>query len=248
MFLFLLFVPAAPKIFLRPQLESKSKLIYCKEQKAQCFRYGKTFARYAYAKENNFTMPSTTIDSGLKKYAIGPKLRRLRLRKGMGLIELGKHTGLSPAMLSKLERGVMHPTLPTLLRIAMVFSVGLEYFFSPSERRVVEVIRKKDRLRFPATMDAAKPPYHFESLDFPVPERKMNSYFAEFAASGEKPPRPHEHPGVEFLFVLSGALEINVNGEALGLFEGDAIYFDSSVPHYYRASGSKRTTALVVTS
>ena len=73
-------------------------------------------------------MATETITTGLKKYAIGSKLRRLRLRKSMGLLELSKHTGLSPALLSKLERDLMHPTLPTLLRIAMVFSVGLEYF------------------------------------------------------------------------------------------------------------------------
>ncbi len=48
----------------------------------------------------------------------------------MGLVELGKHTGLSPAMLSKLERGKLFRTLPTLMRIAMVFGVGLEHFFT----------------------------------------------------------------------------------------------------------------------
>ena len=41
-----------------------------------------------------------------------------------------RHTGLSPAMLSKVERGQLFPTLPTLLRIALVFSVGLDYFFA----------------------------------------------------------------------------------------------------------------------
>jgi transcriptional regulator with XRE-family HTH domain len=44
-------------------------------------------------------------------------------------VELGGHTGLSAAMLSKIERGVLIPTLPTLLRIAIVFNVGLEHFF-----------------------------------------------------------------------------------------------------------------------
>jgi transcriptional regulator with XRE-family HTH domain len=52
----------------------------------------------------------------------------------MGLVELGRHTGLSPAMRSKIERGQRFPTLPTLPRIAMVFSVGLD-FFSPRKRR-----------------------------------------------------------------------------------------------------------------
>src|ERR1700738_128158 len=110
-------------------------------------------------------MQSETITEGLKRYSIGQKLRRLRLRKSMGLLELSKHTGLSPALLSKLERDLMHPTLPTLLRIAMVFSVGLEYFFNPETRPVLEIVRKKDRMRFPDSQDPAQIAYYFESLD-----------------------------------------------------------------------------------
>src|SRR5438270_4818600 len=114
---------------------------------------------------------SKTIAEGLGKYDIGAKLRRLRLRKSMGLLELSKHTGLSPALLSKLERDVMHPTLPTLLRIAMVFSVELYYFFVPEPKPVLETVRKNERMRFPDSPGEKKTCYHFESLDFPVPQR-----------------------------------------------------------------------------
>lgn len=192
-------------------------------------------------------MPSDTIVQGLKKYGIGSKLRRLRLRKSMGLLELSKHTGLSPALLSKLEREVMHPTLPTLLRIAMVFSVGLEYFFNPEARPVLEIVRRKDRLRFPESPEAKPVSYYFESLDFPVADRALNSYFAEFEPVALQQWRLHEHPGVELLYVISGKLEMRIGQEVHHLGEGDAIYFDSSVPHGYRRTGSKRTTALVVT-
>jgi transcriptional regulator with XRE-family HTH domain len=113
-----------------------------------------------------FAMASDTITTGLKNYAIGSKLRHLRLRKSMGLVELGKHTGLSPALLSKLERDVMHPTLPTLLRIAMVFSVGLEYFFNPEPKPVLEIVRKKDRLRFRIRPKPAKPPTTLRAWTF----------------------------------------------------------------------------------
>ena len=78
-------------------------------------------------------MLSETLAKGLGDYAIGDKLRALRLKKKMGLVELGRHTGLSAAMLSKVERGKLFPTLPTLYRIALVFSVGLEYFFLPRQ-------------------------------------------------------------------------------------------------------------------
>ncbi len=192
-------------------------------------------------------MASDTITTGLKSYAIGSRIRRLRLRKSMGLVELGKHTGLSPALLSKLERDLMHPTLATLLRIAMVFSVGLEYFFNPEPKAVLEIVRKKDRLRFPDSPDASKVAYHFESLDFPVPNRELNSYLADFEPGQADQGQLHQHPGIEFVYVLSGKLELRTTEDRHELSQGDAIYFDSTVLHGYRRIGAKHTTALVVT-
>jgi transcriptional regulator with XRE-family HTH domain len=191
-------------------------------------------------------MASDTITQGLKSYAIGSKLRRLRLRKSMGLVELSKHTGLSPALLSKLERDVMHPTLPTLLRIAMVFSVGLEFFFNSEPKRVLAIVRKKDRLRFPDSPDARNVAYYFESLDFPVPNRALNAYLAEFEPIEAEQIRSHEHAGIELLYVLFGKLELRVGEDQHELSAGDSVYFDSSVAHGYRRIGAKRTTALVV--
>ena len=192
-------------------------------------------------------MPSQTITKGLKQYSIGHKLRRLRLRKSMGLVELGKHTGLSPALLSKLERDVMYPTLPTLLRISMVFSVGLEYFFDPEPKPVLEIVRRRDRLRFPDAPDGREVAYHFESLDFPISNRPLNTYYAEFEPLERSRVHQHEHAGVEFLYLISGKIAVAIGAEDHELAEGDAIYFDSSVPHSYRRIGSRRSTALVVT-
>src|SRR6476660_1250243 len=118
---------------------------------------------------------------GLSAYAIGDRLRALRLRKKMGLVELGQHTGLSPALLSKIERGRLFPTLPTLLRIALVFSVGLEFFFAGArEKPLVAVARKADRVQLPERQGVKEVAYRFESLDYPATERRFNSYYAEF--------------------------------------------------------------------
>ncbi len=193
-------------------------------------------------------MESETISEGLKKYGIGGKLRRLRLRKSMGLAELSRHTGLSPALLSKLERDLMHPTLPTLLRIALVFSVNLDYFFTAEPKPVLEIVRKRDRLRFPDSPGAGQAAYFFESLDFPVPQRVLNSYLAEFQAMASSDCRFHEHPGIELLYVVSGSLELRTRDTGYTLAAGDAVYFDASVPHAYRRIGDRRTTALVVTA
>src|ERR1700758_1722720 len=110
---------------------------------------------------------SATISEGLGRYSIGEKLRTLRVRKDMGLVELGKHTGLSAGLLSKLERGKLFPTLPTLLRIAMVFGVGLDFFFTDErKRRVVGIVRKQERVRLPERPGAQDVPYYFECLDY----------------------------------------------------------------------------------
>src|SRR5215470_17303911 len=112
-------------------------------------------------------MINETISAGLRPYSIGEKIRGLRLKKSMGLVELGKHTGLSPALLSKLERDKLYPTLPTLLRIALVFSVGLDYFFSDERKRyLVSVVKKQERIKLPDRPGATEIAYYFESLDF----------------------------------------------------------------------------------
>jgi transcriptional regulator with XRE-family HTH domain len=77
-------------------------------------------------------MLSETLAAGLLHYEIGPKIRALRLKKKLWLVQLGAHTDLSAGLLSKIERGQLFPTLPTLLRIALVFGAGLEHFFVDS--------------------------------------------------------------------------------------------------------------------
>ena len=151
-------------------------------------------------------MMNATIEQGLKPYAVGEKLRALRLKKKMGLVELGKHTGLSPALLSKLERSKLFPTLPTLLRIALVFSVRLDFFFAPRKEPVVAIVRKSERLRFPDRPGTREVAYFFESLDFPATDKKLSAYCAEFQAVKLEKQKPHQHPGVEFLYVLKGGL------------------------------------------
>jgi transcriptional regulator with XRE-family HTH domain len=194
-------------------------------------------------------MLSATLQEGLEDYRIGDKIRALRLKKKMGLVELGGHTGLSPALLSKIERGRLFPTLPTLLRIALVFSVGLEFFFAGArEKPIVAVMRKSERVRLPEREDAHDAAYRFESLDYRASERRFNSYYAEFLSVAPDALRPHAHPGVEFLYLLQGTLTVHVGDDAHVLHAGDSMYFDSGVPHGYRRSGTRACSAIVVTT
>ncbi len=194
-------------------------------------------------------MANKTITEGLGPYNLGEKLRTLRLRKSMGLVELGKHAGLSPAMLSKLERGKLYPTLPTLLRISMVFGVGLEHFFTDERKRhVVAIARKKERLRFPESTGTGSIAYQFESLDFKATDRKLNAFLAEFEPIAAEKVRPHQHAGVEVLYLISGTLDLTIGSERHTLEPGDAAYFDSSVRHSYHRASKASCTAVIVTA
>ena len=194
-------------------------------------------------------MLSKTLQDGLADYAIGTRIRTLRLKKKIGLVELGKHTGLSPALLSKIERGRMFPTLPTLLRVALVFGVGLEFFFSGArEKPLVAVVRKSERNRLPDRPGSRDVAYEFESLDYPATERRFNCYYAEFLPVSTDKLRPHDHPGFEFIYAIQGTLSVHVGAGEHVLKAGDSIYFDSSVPHAYRRSGGRTCSAVVVTA
>jgi transcriptional regulator with XRE-family HTH domain len=194
-------------------------------------------------------MLAPVIREGLGSYAIGERVRSLRLKKRLGLVELGKHTGLSSALLSKIECHRIFPTLPTLLRIAMVFGVGLDHFFvDPRKKQVVAVVRKRDRVRLPESVKGGIPSFEFESLDFQANDRKLNSYIAFFREVDPRKAKPHAHPGVELLYVVRGRLAIRILDEDRVLDAGDSIYFDSSAAHSYRRVGRAPCEAIVVTT
>lgn len=190
-----------------------------------------------------------TIRRVLSGYDLGQKLRQLRLRKKIALTDLGKHTGLSASMLSQLENGKLIPTLPTLARIAIVFDVGLEHFFSEKkQRRMFSLVRAEDRLRFPDLPDSPVPGYFFEVLAFGAPQKSMSCYLAEFPHRGIGQVQPHSHEGSEFIHVTEGLLAINYQGEEHVLRAGDSVYFDSSEPHFYCGKSEATAKAFVVTN
>jgi transcriptional regulator with XRE-family HTH domain len=186
-------------------------------------------------------------ESFIAEKRIGERIKHLRLKKSMGLVDLGRHTGLSASFLSQLETGRVVPTLRNLARIAMVFSKDLSYFFDPEPQTLFRVHRRRDRVRLPQS-GVDDPAYFFESLGYQVPDRQLDPYFAEFLPVKEgRVPRAHQHAGCEFLYLLSGALDVR-HGEATHHIEaGDAIYFDANTTHNYACSGKSAATAVIVT-
>jgi transcriptional regulator with XRE-family HTH domain len=188
-----------------------------------------------------------TAERFIAEKRIGERIKRLRLKKSMGLVELGKHTGLSASFLSQLETGRVVPTLRNLSRIAMVFSKDLSYFFDTEPSAIFRIHRRNERVRLPQT-GVTSPTYFFESLAYMVPDRHMDPYFAEFMPlAKDMEPKAHMHPGFEFLYMLEGELEIHHGDQLSTLEAGDAVYFDASTPHSYHCAGKRPANAIIVT-
>ncbi len=193
-----------------------------------------------------------TIRRVLSSYEIGAKLKQLRLRKKIALVDLGKHTGLSASMLSQLENGKMIPTLPTLARIAMVFDVSLDHFFGDKRRRKpFGIVRADARIQFPERAGSPKPAYLFECLAFSASDKGMQAFLAEFPKREPEEVSEHFHDGSEFIHVLEGTVAVTYQGDEYQLRTGDSVYFDASEPHAYRGiskSSNSSAKALVITS
>jgi len=188
-----------------------------------------------------------SADAFIAEKRIGERIRRLRLKRSMGLVELGRQAGLSASFLSQLETGRVVPTLRNLARIAMVFGRDLSYFFEPEPHPLFRIHRRTERVRLPQS-GVEDPTYFFESLAWMVPERQLDPYYAEFLpVRSIAEVRPHVHPGYEFLYVLQGDLEIRHSDRVHTLSAGDSVYFDAGTPHAYRCSGESPAVALIVT-
>ncbi len=185
----------------------------------------------------------------LGSYDIGHKLRQLRLRKKIALVDLGKHTGLSASMLSQLENGKLIPTLPTLARIAMVFDVGMDFFFGEKRsKRIFSIVRANERFRFPELSDNPVPGYYFEVLAYGAVDKNISAYLAEFPKLEATEVSKHSHDGAELIHVLHGVLAINYQSEEHVLETGDSVYFDSSEAHSYHGRSDSPAKAIVVTA
>lgn len=196
---------------------------------------------------NGTEVDGAAAEAFITEKRIGERIKRLRLKRSMGLVELGKHTGLSASFLSQLETGRVVPTLRNLARIAMVFNKDLSFFFENEPMSLFRVHRKQDRVRLPQT-GVDDPTYFFESIGYMVPDRQLDPYYAEFLPVRKTQEiRPHVHPGFEFLYVLDGDLEVRHGDTVQVLNPGDGVYFDASTAHSYRCAGSRPSSAIIVT-
>lgn len=166
----------------------------------------------------------------------GPHFRRLRMRRGLSLVQVARATGVSVGFLSALERGQMRSSVATLRRIARFYRTNILSLFEasgenprvvgPAQRKILET-NTGVRMELLAWGNTVMEPHLFR--------------IKPGAGSGES----YAHEGEEFLHVLRGSFEIWLDGkEHYRLKPGDSLYFESSTPHRWRNSG--RTEACLL--
>ena len=169
--------------------------------------------------------------------AIGAHLRKLRAQRRLSLAQVAEAVDISVGFLSALERSQMSGSVGTLSKLARFYKTNILDFFNPggasgrlvrpAERKVLEA-GAGVRLELLAWGNAVMEPHLFR--------------IAPNAGSGD----PYTHEGEEFIYILSGDLEITLDGEQYRLKPGDSFYFESATPHRWKNPGRKETVVLWV--
>lgn len=159
--------------------------------------------------------------------------------------ELAELSGVSRAMISKLERGEKNPTLVIAARLAEGLGVSLSRLAGVEERREVAVVRADARmvLRDPETgfeRQSLSPTFAGRGVEF------LRNVIPEGSTSGEFP--PHRRGVREHLVVEKGDLRAALGGEEYHLREGDALYFEADVPHRFDNAGRGECSYYLVIS
>jgi transcriptional regulator with XRE-family HTH domain len=187
------------------------------------------------------------VEQNIDQKLIGERIRSMRLKRSMGLVELGRLSGLSASFLSQLETGRVVPTIRNLARIALVFEKDLSCFFTIEKKVTFRRLSKAEHI--PITRKQKQNArFVSQSLSALIPDRHMVPCLAEFLPNGDECEfTPKIFRGTEFVYVLDGELEIALPNERHWLCKGDVVWIDASTPRQYLCNGDRSARALIVT-
>ncbi len=163
---------------------------------------------------------------------LGPRVRGLRKSLGMTLSEVAEVTGLSISALSKIENDQVSPTFTNIMRLAEGLKIPLGDLVT-LDRDVSEVSRVSARMtvsRHGEVVFRSTPKYDIGALATDLLHKKMTPLIERVrVGNGEAGDGMISHGGEEFVYVLSGAIEVHTER----LEAGDSVYLDSTMAHTY---------------
>jgi transcriptional regulator with XRE-family HTH domain len=191
---------------------------------------------------------SEDIKHEVRNLHIGRKIRDLRKKAGLILQDLSDRTSLSKPLLSQIEKGVVSPPIATLLKISKALGVNISFFFQndDSEERVVLVRSHESKVVDSRYFGREEGGYYYEALAYKKSKKYMEPFLVEFKRRKAGELAYFSHEGEEFIYLLEGTLEFRTETQQYVMHPGDSLYFDSSLPHAYRALERKNAKALTV--
>ena len=181
---------------------------------------------------------------------IGAKLRQLREAKQMTVEQLAEQSQCHAEQIRQIEGGDLVPSLTPLMEIARALGVRLGTLLDddPLEGPVVFTSTQSPNvIRFSGKdPEATSSNLDFYSMAAGKKDRHMEPFMIDVKPrSGDAPPLS-AHEGEEFIYVLSGAIQINYGKNTFELEAGESIYYDSVVPHDVHARGEENARILAV--
>jgi transcriptional regulator with XRE-family HTH domain len=176
--------------------------------------------------------------------SLGNQIRTFRKRADLTLQALADTVGVTPSLISQVERGVASPSVTTLRLIASALDVPVAALFVDAPvsadgdadrtgRRLVVRRGGRKSLRLPQSRVV------FELLT-PDLNRQVEFIWIEYEPGDMTHPEPMAHPGEENAIVLEGSVTVTIEGEAFHLNAGDSISFDSGRLHQVENRSSER--------
>ena len=177
---------------------------------------------------------------------IADKIRRIRKNQGLTLAKFGEKIGLSKGLLSKIENNQVSPPIATLSKIANGLEVPISIFFDEKEDLRKRYARTGRTERRQVIRRGTKTGFTYYSLSSLKIRHMIEPFIVQYPVIEKEPVKLFDHPGEEFLFVLKGEMELIYDKERIPLEAGDAIHFDSSVPHRGQNTGRQISECLVI--
>ena len=174
---------------------------------------------------------------------IGARVRALREAMGLSLRDLAERSGVSAPMLSQVERGETSPTLVVAAKVAEGLELTLSQLLRLDEADHVVVIRAKERRRL------RHAGHRVEELTPPLPGQRadvsLHSLAPGASTGGAGDPPIHEPGSRETAVVLTGAVNLVIDGESHELRQGDSVTFDADLAHHFTNHDGERPTSFI---
>jgi transcriptional regulator with XRE-family HTH domain len=181
--------------------------------------------------------------------SLGGKISSVRESRSMSVEQLAERADLSHELVTGIESGALIPSLSPLIKIARALGVRLGTFLDDQQSLGPVVSRGKERdtvVRFSGRDKPSHSDLDFFSLAANKAGRHMEPFLVDIHAGSAQGAHASSHEGEEFLYVLSGEVEILYGKDTYRLKAGESIYYDSIVPHHVHSLGAEDARVVAV--